>query len=105
MTASQNIDPAKMHQAATDASQLLKTLSHKDRMMVLCQLGQREHSVGELAELLDIPQSPLSQHLARMRNEGLVQTRRDAQTIFYSLACEKTSRIIGVMYELFCEQD
>ena len=66
------IDPGKMARAAQRASELMKTLGHKDRLMVLCHLTSGEKSVGELARLLDIPQSPLSQHLARMRKENLV---------------------------------
>jgi DNA-binding transcriptional ArsR family regulator len=96
------IDPQRMAIAAGKASELMKTLGHKDRLMVLCHLTSGEKSVGELATLLDIPQSPLSQHLARMRREQLVKTRREAQTIFYSIASEEAARIVGVMHELYC---
>ena len=58
--------------------------------------------VGELAALLDIPQSPLSQHLARMRKESLVKTRREAQTIFYSIASDEAARIVALMHDLYC---
>lgn len=96
------IDPRRMAAAADRASELMKTLGHKDRLMVLCHLTSGEKSVGELASLLDIPQSPLSQHLARMRKEQLVTTRREAQTIYYSIASEEAARIVGVMHELYC---
>jgi DNA-binding transcriptional ArsR family regulator len=96
------VDPKKMAAAADRASELMKTLGHKDRLMVLCHLTSGEKSVGELASLLDIPQSPLSQHLARMRKEQLVKTRREAQTIYYSIASEEAARIVGVMHELYC---
>jgi DNA-binding transcriptional ArsR family regulator len=102
MTEETAIDPRRMAVAADRASELMKTLGHKDRLMVLCHLISGEKSVGELARLLDIPQSPLSQHLARMRKESLVTTRRDAQTIFYSIASEEASRIVGLMHELYC---
>jgi DNA-binding transcriptional ArsR family regulator len=102
MTEETAIDPQRMAVAADRASELMKTLGHKDRLMVLCHLISGEKSVGELARLLDIPQSPLSQHLARMRKESLVTTRRDAQTIFYSIASEEASRIVGLMHELYC---
>jgi DNA-binding transcriptional ArsR family regulator len=96
------IDPQRMAIAAGKASELMKTLGHKDRLMVLCHLIPGEKSVGELARLLDIPQSPLSQHLARMRRESLVTTRREAQTIYYSIASDEAARIVGLMHELYC---
>lgn len=102
VTENKDIDPQRMAVAAGKASELMKTLGHKDRLMVLCHLSSGEKSVGELAQLLDIPQSPLSQHLARMRKEQLVRTRRDAQTIYYSIASEEAARIVGVMHELYC---
>lgn len=96
------IDLNQMAQSATRASALMKTLGHKDRLMILCHLADGEKSVGQIADLLEIPQSPLSQHLSRMRKEGLVDTRREAQTIFYSLKSGEASRIVEVLYELFC---
>jgi DNA-binding transcriptional ArsR family regulator len=95
-------DPQRMAIAAGKACELMKTLGHKDRLMVLCHLSSGEKSVGELATLLDIPQSPLSQHLARMRRESLVKTRREAQTIYYSIASEEAARIVALMHELYC---
>lgn len=97
-----HIDARRMAVAAGQASELMKTLGHKDRLMVLCHLISGEKSVGELAGLLDIPQSPLSQHLARMRKEELVRTRREAQTIYYSIASEEAARMVGLMHELYC---
>ena len=99
------IDSVQMANAASQASELMKTLGHKDRLMVLCHLSSGEKSVGELARLLEIPQSPLSQHLARMRKEQLVSTRRDAQTIYYSIASPEAARVVEVMHEIFCSQD
>lgn len=98
------IDAARMADAAGRASELMKTLGHKDRLMVLCHLSSGEKSVGELAGLLDIPQSPLSQHLARMRKEELVTTRREAQTIYYSIASPEAARMVQLMHELYCSQ-
>lgn len=97
-----DLEPEEMEAAAGRASQLMKTLGHRDRLMVLCQLAEGEKSVGEIGELLGIEQSPLSQHLARMRKEGLVKTRRESQTIFYSLASEDVAKVIGVLYEIYC---
>ncbi len=102
MSETMQIDPRQMANAAQKASELMKTLGHKDRLMVLCHLTSGEKSVGELAGLLDIPQSPLSQHLARMRKESLVTTRREAQTIYYSIASGEAARIVGLMHELYC---
>ncbi len=93
-----------MASAAAKASELMKTLGHKDRLMVLCHLTSGEKSVGELAGLLDIPQSPLSQHLARMRKESLVKTRRESQTIYYSLASQEIENIIGLLHEMYCSE-
>lgn len=96
------IDLQHMAQSASRASSLMKTLGHKDRLMILCHLASGEKSVGHIADLLEISQSPLSQHLSRMRKEGLVETRREAQTIYYSLKSGEASRIVEVLYELFC---
>lgn len=104
MNEEEQIDPRKMASAAEKASDLMKTLGHKDRLMVLCHLTSGEKSVGELAGLLDIPQSPLSQHLARMRKESLVTTRREAQTIFYSIASGEAERFVSLMHELYCSE-
>jgi DNA-binding transcriptional ArsR family regulator len=104
MTDSTTIDARKMANAAQKASELMKTLGHKDRLMVLCHLASGEKSVGELASLLDIPQSPLSQHLARMRKESLVSTRREAQTIYYSISSGKAGRMVELMHELYCSE-
>ncbi len=92
----------QMAKSASRASSLMKTLGHKDRLMILCHLANGEKSVGEIANLLEISQSPLSQHLSRMRKEELVDTRRESQTIYYSLKSGEASRIVEVLYELFC---
>ena len=102
MAITEDFDLSQMEKAADKASALMKTLGHKGRLMVLCQLASGEKSVGELSEILDIPQSPLSQHLSRMRKEGLVETRRDAQTIFYSLKAVEAGKIIECLYGLYC---
>ena len=93
-----------MASAAAEASELMRTLGHRDRLMVLCHLISGEKSVGELAGLLEIPQSPLSQHLARMRKEDLVTTRREAQTIYYSIASSEATRMVELMHELYCSE-
>lgn len=82
---------------------MLKTLGHSGRLMILCHLADGEKSVGELVELLDMPQSSLSQHLARMRAENLVETRRVSQTVYYRLENKPVQKIIGTLYELYCK--
>ncbi len=91
-----------MQASAKNATDMLKLLGHPDRLMVLCQLKNGEASVGELSRMLGIKQSPLSQHLARMRHEGVVESRREAQTIYYRLSGDKVAQIVSVLYELYC---
>ncbi len=90
---------------ATDAAAYLKTLAHEGRLMILCHLGAGEKSVGELEQLLGIRQAAVSQMLARLREEGLVATRRDGKTIYYSLSDDKTEQVIGLLYSLFCGRE
>ncbi|WP_298680393.1 metalloregulator ArsR/SmtB family transcription factor [uncultured Lentibacter sp.] len=94
--------PSEMAQNAADAASYLKTLAHEGRLMILCHLGSGEKSVGELEQLLDLRQAAVSQMLARLRDDGLVTTRREGKTIFYALADEKTSEVISMLYRLFC---
>ena len=76
----------QMHAAAGAAEEMLKALANRHRLMILCQISETERSVGELAELLDLRDSTVSQHLALLRKDGLVKTRREGQTVWYSLA-------------------
>jgi DNA-binding transcriptional ArsR family regulator len=94
--------PAEMETNARHASAFLKTLAHEGRLMILCHLGPSEKSVGELETLLGIRQAAVSQMLARLREEGLVTTRREGKTIYYSLHNDDTRRVIGLLYEIFC---
>ena len=89
---------------AASAAAFLKTLAHEGRLMILCHLGSGEKSVSELEDLLGIRQAAVSQMLARLRDEDLVKTRRDGKTIFYSLSDPNTERMIGLLYEMFCEK-
>lgn len=86
---------------AGEAARLLKLLSNEQRLTVLCRLSGGEMSVGELGEHVALTQSALSQHLAKMRAEGLVATRRDGQTIYYRLADPIAERLVGVLCELY----
>jgi len=91
-----------MAKSAEKAAAFLKTLAHEGRLMILCHLGNGERSVGELESLLDMRQAAVSQMLARLRDEGLVDTRRDGKTVYYRLANDNTSQVIGLLYKLFC---
>ena len=92
-----------MQASAQRASDMMKLLGHPHRLMILCELKMGEKSVGELSKSGGIAQSPLSQHLARMRYEDVVESRRDAQTVYYSLKEGEASQLIQAMYEIFCE--
>jgi DNA-binding transcriptional ArsR family regulator len=96
------IEPDQMHASASAAEELLKAMANRHRLMILCQLIDGERSVGELASLLDLRDSTVSQHLALLRKDGLVATRRDGQTIFYSIDSEPARRIIETLYQAFC---
>ena len=82
--------------------QSLKALANRHRLMVLCELHKGEHSVTKLQEAVGLSQSSLSQHLARLREDRLVKTRRESQTIYYSLATRNVSELIGLLYRLYC---
>ncbi|MDP2118448.1 MAG: metalloregulator ArsR/SmtB family transcription factor [Hoeflea sp.] len=87
---------------ARKASELLKSLSHETRLMILCILSEGEKSVSELEEILAMPQAAVSQQLARLRLDGLVDTRREGRMIYYSIINQEVSSVIGTLYTLFC---
>lgn len=87
---------------ADQAARLLAALGHTKRLMALCRLMDNEMSVGALAEAVGLGQSALSQHLARLRDLGVVATRREGQTIYYRLASEEAKRLISLLYEIYC---
>ena len=91
-----------MREHAADAARLLRALANEKRLMLLCALGEGEQSVGELNARVDLSQSALSQHLAVLREDGLVGTRREAQTIYYSLADGPAHRIIETLHGIYC---
>lgn len=93
---------AELQQHADDASQLLKAIGNPVRLMILCTLVEGEHCVGELNDRVDLSQSTLSQHLAVLRREELVQTRRQAQTIFYSIRSDEVRLIMQCLHKIFC---
>lgn len=91
-----------MAAAADEASDLLKSLANRHRLLIVCQLVAGERSVGDLAACLDIRDSTVSQHLALLRKDGIVATRREGQTIWYSIASEPTRRLIATLASIFC---
>jgi DNA-binding transcriptional ArsR family regulator len=93
----------RLMRRARKASDFLKALSHENRLLLLCLLAERERSVSELEGILSLRQPMVSQQLARLRFDGLVETRRDGKTIYYSLANEDVRRVIGVIYDIFCQ--
>ena len=92
-----------LEERVAEAAQLLRLLSNERRLLVMCHLlVHGEMSVGALAEAVGLAQPALSQHLAMMRSQGLLATRRAAQTIHYRVADPKAGRIVEVLHELFC---
>jgi DNA-binding transcriptional ArsR family regulator len=89
---------------AERAAEFLKALAHQSRLLILCILAEGEKSVGELEELLSLRQPTVSQQLARLRADGLVATRRDGKTVYYSLASEEARIIVGAVYDVFCRK-
>lgn len=96
-------DLTAMQQRAEDASRLLKVLANAQRLRVVCLLVGREMTVGQInEELPDLSQSALSQHLARLRDEGMVSTRRESQTIWYRLVDGPAQAVIATLYGVYC---
>ncbi len=91
-----------MRTAADDASGLLRALANRHRLLILCRLIDGERSVGELADALGIRDSTVSQHLALLRKDGLVRTRRDGQTIWYAISSAPARAVIEVLYRSYC---
>ncbi len=92
-----------LRQNARDASQMLKAMSHPDRLMLLCQLADgAERSVSELEELTDLHQPSLSQQIGVLRREGLIAGRRDGKHMFYRVADARALAILQTLYEQFC---
>lgn len=87
---------------ARKASELLKALSHEARLLILCLLAEGERSVSELEEIMQMPQAAVSQQLARLRFDRLVNTRREGRVIFYSIASSEVAAVIGTLYDVFC---
>src|SRR5210317_1484096 len=93
---------ADMQLHAADAAGLMKALGNESRLMILCLLAEGERSVSELNAIVPLSQSALSQQLARLRQHGLVDTRRESQTIYYSLNAGPTDRVINFLHDIYC---
>ena len=91
-----------MQQASLQASKLLKSLSHPDRLLLLCQLTQGEYCVSELESLVGVGQPSLSQQLGILRKDELVTTRRDGKQIYYRIASDDALAVLQLLYERFC---
>lgn len=91
-----------MSERAVEASAFLKAMSHEGRLTILCQLVDGEKSVTQLEQLLQLRQAAVSQHLSRLRTDGLVTPRRDGKTIFYRLADDRAQKMLETLHDLFC---
>lgn len=97
------MDFEAMQRNASDAVNLLKGLANESRLMIMCVLSEGEVSVGQLNQRIKLSQSALSQHLAVLREQDLVQTRRESQTIYYRLADTAAMNIIALLHDVYCE--
>ena len=105
MTETLDLPANSMVENASDAAALLKALAHEGRLMILCHLVSGEKSVTELEDLLSSRQAAVSQQLARLRLEGLVEFRRDGKAIYYRLSNDRARRMIEIVHEMFCGDD
>ncbi|MEK1887525.1 MAG: metalloregulator ArsR/SmtB family transcription factor [Phyllobacterium sp.] len=88
---------------APEAAEFMRQFSNANRLMLLCHISEKERSVSDIQEGLGIKQPALSQQLAELRQSGLVKTRRESRTIYYSIADGRTKTVIDMLYEMFCE--
>lgn len=111
MPATQNVEQEQdavterieqMRAHAPDAAGLMKALGNESRLMILCTLAEGERSVGDLNAMIPLSQSALSQQLARLRGQGIVKTRRESQTIYYSLSDGPADRVIRLLHDIYC---
>ena len=98
-------DSSQLVENAQHVASILKQLANVNRLMILCAISADELSVSVINERVDLSQSALSQHLAKLREASLVNTRRDSQTIYYSLSDPKLINVMNVLYENYCQQN
>ena len=99
------VEPQAMLAAAEQASELLKSLANRHRLLIVCQLIDGERSVGELTAFVGIRDTTMSQHLALLRKDGIVKTRREGQTIFYSISSSPARQVLEALYQNFCAKE
>lgn len=99
---SNTVEIAQLRENASKAASLLKAISNESRLLILCYLGKKEMTVSELNQCIDMSQSSLSQHLARLRKDDLVKTRREAKNIFYSISSDVAMKLILVLHDEYC---
>ncbi len=100
-----HFDMTRFEQSAASAARLLRALANERRLMIMCQLSGGERSVGELLPLIGLSQSALSQHLAILRSDGLVTTRRDGLSILYRIADPAAAQVMVTLAAIFCSDD
>ena len=100
-----SVDITLLQASAKEAAKLLRALSNERRLMIVCQLADGERSVGDLLPMVGLSQSALSQHLAVLREEGIVATRREAQVIWYRIADPAALKVVATLAEIFCPPD
>lgn len=93
---------AQLAESAAEATRFLSLLANQNRLLLLCHLGEGECSVGRLADAISLSQSALSQHLQKLREEDMVETRREGQTIYYRIKDSRVKAVIDVLYQQFC---
>jgi DNA-binding transcriptional ArsR family regulator len=93
----------KMEANADQATRLLTAMANSKRLLILCNLLDREMNVTELGDKVGLGQSPLSQHLSKLRAWDLVKTRRDGQQVYYSLASDAVTQVLTTLYAIYCE--
>lgn len=96
---------SELEPRAEEAAQLLTAMANPKRLLILCNLLEQERSVSELSRIVELEQSPLSQHLSKLRALGLVKTRRNGQTIFYRLASEPVMKVLTTLYDIYCRPE
>jgi ArsR family transcriptional regulator len=103
MVPTKAFNPHSMEKAATEVAAVLRALGNQRRLLILCKLVEwREANVNSLADAVGLSQSALSQHLARMREEGLVAYRRESQTLWYRIADARVETLLATLYSLYC---
>lgn len=100
-----SLDLSQIEKNSAQASDLLKLLSNQHRLLILCHLVQGELCVSELEARLNISQSSLSQHLARLRSQGIVEFRKQSTTVYYRLSDPKAEKVLRTLYELYCSDN